>query len=277
MFNFGRRRAIAAIGSMAALAIRPGQPLADGARVIDAALARAEGEGANCGQRAASLAGTRARLASISLPDTGRLVLVNVASQTLTAYRDGEPEIEMRVVVGTPRTRTPDLLTEMDFVRLNPTWTVPASILREPGFRRNLADPTFVSRNGFVGGGGRWVQQPGPRNALGRVKFGLRNSGAIYLHDTNEPSKFDIDLRALSHGCIRLHDPFALAAWVLGTGRDEIEVRQRGGERRDIRDFSRVAVVVGYFTAFPDANGDLILHRDVYRRDPRPIPCPGGE
>lgn len=275
MPELGRRNAVAALTALAVPALTARRADASGSRIIDAALARAEAGEPACGPRASAIKGTRSRLAAMSLPVSGRLVLVNVASQTLTAYRDGEPEFEMKVVVGAPRTRTPDLQTEVSYVRFNPTWTVPASIVREREFQRGIATPGWLARNDFRVTNGVYVQQPGPRNALGRLKIGLRNSGAIYLHDTNERGRFAAEHRALSHGCVRLHDPFALAAWVLGIEEDEARAAQQAGDRTNRTGFGQVHVVIGYFTAFPDADGEVAVFEDVYRRDPPPVPCPG--
>src|SRR5690606_23975589 len=120
------------------------------------------------------------------------------------------------------------------FVRFNPTWTVPESIMRARSWRRKLAeDPAYSTRLDFrIGLDGRmvtpdeaaphadrtgsFVQQPGPGNALGRVKLGLAQGESIYLHDTNDHSAFDESQRALSHGCIRVERAVELASWVLG-------------------------------------------------------------
>jgi len=226
-----------------------------------------------CGRDAAAVEGSVARAEAMDFPLTGRSILVNVPSRALVAYEDGIPVLEMRVVPGAPRTPTPQITTTLEYVRLNPTWTVPASILREHVWKVRMADPRWMSRHGFTRSGGRVVQQPGPSNALGLMKFGLRNSNGILLHDTNEPEGFARDGLFASHGCIRVERPFALASWVTGLSEDELIELQKRGDRQDRRDFAPVSVTLSYLTAWPGADGSLTIHPDIYKQDKPVAAC----
>ena len=244
--------------------------------------------GRACGGHATAIRATLQRLESTVPPGAGRTIVVDMPSQHLGAYEDGNLVLESRVVVGDKGWQTPDLDTRVNFVRFNPTWTVPESILKARGWRNKVdEDPGYFSRLNFKleldgsmvdpeeasGRGsnvGRFVQQPGPGNALGRVKLGLSAGGAIYLHDTNDPGAFDEDARALSHGCIRVEEAVPLAAWVLGMSDFEAEDLVAGDDRRDRSDMpSPVRVVTTYFTAWPDANGDILYYPDIYGREGR--------
>lgn len=242
--------------------------------------------GRACGENAAAIRGTLSRLRSSRPPGAGRTVVVDIPSQHLGAYEDGYLQMESRVVVGDADWRTPDLDTRVTFVRFNPTWTVPESILRARSWRDRLAeDPGYFSRLDFMisldgrmvspdeaavsaSRTGSFVQQPGPGNALGRVKLGLAQGDAIYLHDTNDHSAFGESQRTLSHGCIRVERAVELAAWALGISEYDAQAMIDGDDRRDHRDIpSPVRVVTTYFTAWPDENGQILYYPDPYGKD----------
>lgn len=246
--------------------------------------------GKACGSFDGALRGTVGRLEQLDIPVDGKVVLVNIAAQSLTAYEDGYPVLESKVVVGSPAWRTPELDTHVTYVRMNPTWTVPESILRARGWRQKLqSDPDYFARLNFRiardgaslspheasgSGSGSFVQQPGPGNALGFVKFGLANAGAIYLHDTNDPALYSEANRARSHGCIRVEQAYDFAAWILGLETPEVENLIAQNDRRNRTDFpSPVRVILGYWTAWPDADGRVHYYDDVYNKDPEGAAC----
>lgn len=271
----------AALATAAALPMRP-------AIASDAAsILRAELEsGRACGANAAAIRGTLSRLASARPPGAGRTIVVDIPSQHLGAYEDGYMALESRVVVGDASWKTPDLDTRITFVRFNPTWTVPESIIRARSWRDKLAnDPGYFTRLNFkialdgemvspdvaaarAGSAGSFVQQPGPGNALGRVKLGLAQGDAIYLHDTNDPAAFDESQRALSHGCIRVEQAIPVAAWALGMSDSEAYGLIDADDRTDRRNLpAPVRVVTTYFTAWPDASGNILYYPDPYGKD----------
>jgi len=238
-----------------------------------------------CGQADAAARATLARLEGVELPDSGKVLVVNIPSGVVTAYEDGEPVIESRAVVGQASTPTPELDTRVTFVRANPTWTVPESILERKGWRQKLADdPWYFEENGFdvvVGGQSlsplnaaeyaweatAFVQRPSPTNALGVVKIGLANSDGIYLHDTNDPGRFEAEVRAASAGCVRIERVREVAAWVLGIPEWEMDSLIDGGDVENRTPPEPVRVVLGYWTAWPDATGALRLYPDIYGLD----------
>jgi len=173
------------------------------------ALSEAKASSRVCGEHEAAIRGTLKRLRGVNFPVTGKALIVNIPSGVVTAYTDGIPVIESRAVVGTDLTPTPEMQTRVSYIRPNPTWTVPQSIIRRKQWREKLAsDPSFFEENGFdiiVNGQAMspwdaadyaqsstsFVQRPSPTNALGLLKIGLHNGDGIYLHDTNEPSRYD--------------------------------------------------------------------------------------
>ena len=241
--------------------------------------------GRPCGSQASAIRGTLARLARTAPAESGRAIMVDIPSQTLTAYDGAEVAFESVVVVGDRGWKTPDLETTVAYVRFNPTWTVPESIVDSRNWREKLAaDPGYFERLNFkvsLGGRmvdpeeaadsadrvGQFVQQPGRGNALGRVKLGLNAGASIYLHDTNDKEGFNEDSRALSHGCVRVEQAMKLAAWALGIDEDEARRLVDEGDRREQRPASRIRVATTYFTAWPDADGRVAYYADVYGKD----------
>lgn len=224
-----------------------------------------------------------------------RMVAVNVPEHVLEAYevRDGVKEegISMRVIIGKALdTRTPLFDEQMRFIEFSPYWNVPPSIARSeviPAIRR---DPAYFGRQGFefVGngqvittlapehldavlrGGMRIRQRPGPRNALGDIKFVFPNKDNIFLHHTPSPGLFERDRRDLSHGCIRVQDPVGLANFVLKNEPEWTEERIRAamgaGVSRTIRLREPVRVLIAYSTVRV-RDGRVHFFADIYGQD----------
>ena len=148
-----------------------------------------------------------------------------------------QPVLAMRVIVGKPDNQTPLFSDEMTYVVFSPYWNIPPDILREETLPRVARIPISCDRNNIevVGTGGdgesirlrglvddesmtrslRFRQRPGDDNALGLVKFIFPNHFNVYLHDTPSDRLFFKEQRGLSHGCIRIEDPMALAKYVM--------------------------------------------------------------
>ncbi len=138
---------------------------------------------------------------------------VNTGAATLTYWRDGRVADARRVVVGEPGNETPGLASPLHRLVANPTWTVPRSIEEEEIAPKGEA---YMARNDMVRRDGRIVQEPGPRNSLGLVKFDMQNEHAIYLHDTPAKALFGQAERHASHGCVRVQDALGFARLIAG-------------------------------------------------------------
>jgi murein L,D-transpeptidase YcbB/YkuD len=157
-------------------------------------------------------------------------------------------------------------------VVLDPYWNVPTKIAVNELFPKARRDPSYFPREGFeVLSGSRLRQRPGPKNALGRIKFLFPNRFGVYLHDTSAPSLFGRTQRTFSHGCIRIEKPFELAVWLL---RDDprwtpeaIRAGIDAGGERNVPLPAKVPVHVAYWTAWVGDDGVLRLGPDVYKRD----------
>lgn len=204
-------------------------------------------------------------------------VLVDIAGFMAHVIRDGEIDWSTRVVVGTSEAQTPSFRDEMEYLVFNPTWTVPPSIqkkMRGAGSRYKVVDrrtgrtvrPSDVSNHRRYA----LVQEPGPKNALGRVKFMFPNGHAIYLHDTPSKGLFSHSRRTYSHGCVRVQDPLKLAEVILDKPawtQAEINRVLRTNRTRDVRLEEHLPVLLYYLTAKVDSEGKLSYRSDVYGRD----------
>ena len=190
-----------------------------------------------------------------------RYIYVNVPSYRLSVMNDGIEEAGYNVVVGSPKTPTPQLALHAQSVVANPTWTVPQSILKTGGLR---GKGFTYTRNGD--GSVRAVQAPGPTNALGRIKIDMPNPHAIYLHDTPNRSVFSRENRALSHGCVRVQNIQELAALLQG-GDGLGEALATPAKTRVFQLEKSVPVYLVYFTAQAEADGTIRYIGDPYGRD----------
>ncbi|HYI82703.1 MAG TPA: L,D-transpeptidase family protein, partial [Acetobacteraceae bacterium] len=199
--------------------------------------------------------------------DMGRRhVWVNVPEYKLRLMKDGRPVHEARVIVGKPDTPTPLFSDEMDHAIVNPSWYVPPSIFKN----EFNSDPYLAAARGYdvirgKNGAITVRQPPGERNALGFVKFMFPNKHAVYLHDTPNRRLFAAEKRAMSHGCVRLDQPFRFGEFVLGSEWTEARLKSLigRGERR-INLPEKVPVHLTHFTLVADDKGELRQIADLY-------------
>ena len=202
-----------------------------------------------------------------------RRIVVNVPSATLNYFEDGVSVLESNVIVGTPRRRTPIIRAEATDVTVNPVWYIPASITWNEIVPRLRRDPYYLQNQGYVVSGGRIRQPPGPRNALGRIKFEMPNNFGVYLHDTPSKDLFARDSRTLSHGCVRVEQIAPLASLALGGNAeammDELSSIIATGKTTRIPLGEHIPVYMLYWTAIADDDGRAGFPHDAYGRDPR--------
>ena len=164
-----------------------------------------------------------------------KYILVNVPAFELRAFEDGKQVLQMKVIVGQDYQgkATPVFSDSMEFVVFRPYWIVTDSIATKEIYPKAQADPTYLDRNNYeivtIDHKQRVRQKPGPKNSLGLIKFMFPNDFNIYLHDTPEGELFNKDVRAFSHGCIRLQHPDQLAHFVLGWPLDSIHNEMQNG------------------------------------------------
>ncbi|HUG27888.1 MAG TPA: L,D-transpeptidase family protein, partial [Gemmatimonadales bacterium] len=204
------------------------------------------------------------------------MLLVNIPEYRLHVYEAGAVVMSMRVVVGTTVNRTVIFNDTLSTIVFSPTWTVPPGIARNEILPAIAKDPNYLRKENMeiIGGSESqpvFRQRPGPNNALGRVKFLFPNSYHIYMHDTPAQASFARDQRAFSHGCIRLAEPRALAEYLLRNDSTWTEQRitaaMRGGKEVYVPLAEKLPVMLVYFTAWEDGNGQLNFREDVYNHD----------
>jgi murein L,D-transpeptidase YcbB/YkuD len=199
-----------------------------------------------------------------------RYIFVNVPAFRLEAYDSGQKVMEMKVIVGQEYEdkATPVFADSMETVVFRPYWNVPPSIAEKEIFPKGSAYMASNNMETYTQGGRTAVRQrPGPKNALGYVKFLFPNDFNIYLHDTPNHELFDKDVRAFSHGCIRVEKPAELAQWVLGWPADKVDQAMKDGpDDRGVKLPHKIPVYITYFTAYIN-NGQLYFGNDLYGRD----------
>lgn len=216
-------------------------------------------------------------------------VFINQPAFTARYIEDGQEKLNMRVVIGRTTNQTSFFYDELEQVDYNPYWGVPQSIIVNEMLPRLRRDPGYLDRAGYevTDAKGRQIssssvnwgqyganvpfnvrQIPSEANALGELKILFPNKHAIYMHDTPQKDLFNRDSRAFSHGCVRLAEPRAMAAAVLGKDVDYVAAKISKGH--SIEKIERkIPVYVAYFTAWPDKDGTVEYFGDVYERDAR--------
>ena len=223
-------------------------------------------------------------------------IVVNIPEFVLRAFdAPGKPAVIMRVVVGRAmRTQTPVLEEDMKYLIFWPYWNVPPSILRSEIIPKITKDPGYLQKNNFEVAtySGQVVtdgavsedvlaqlrarklmvrQKPGPKNALGLIKFIFPNDQNVYLHSTPAQSLFAESRRDFSHGCIRVEDPKALAEWVLrnnpGWTRDKVEAAFKSEKQLQVNLTREIPVLIVYGTAVAKEDGQVFFLDDIYGFD----------
>lgn len=218
-----------------------------------------------------------------------RYVLVNQAAFRAQYVENDVIKLDMKAVVGSPRKQTYFFYDKIRLVTFNPSWGVPSSIVVNEMLPRIMQDTNYLQRNNYqlYDSSGKLVsassidwqqvasrkrrisirQTPGKNNALGELKILFPNKHDIYLHDTPNKAAFSRDIRALSHGCVRLEYPREMAAAVLGKSVKELAPYFSKGER-SLPLSQHVPVYLAYFTAWPDLKtGQINYYDDIYNRD----------
>lgn len=231
----------------------------------------------------------------MNMPRGDRHVWVNLTDFTATIVDFDEITFRTRAVIGAGGAdrQTPEFSDVMEHMVINPSWYIPRSIIVNEYLPRLRSNPGAVSHLQITDSRGRVVnratadfsrfsaasfpyamrQPPGPRNALGVVKFIFPNPLNIYLHDTPSRSLFAREVRAFSHGCIRLNDPRDFAYALLAVQSDDpvglFQGILRSGRETHVELDVQVPVHLVYRTAYTSVDGQMQYRNDIYGRDAR--------
>ncbi|MBW9351826.1 L,D-transpeptidase [Citrobacter sp. EC_71] len=221
-------------------------------------------------------------------------IMVNIPAYSLVYYQNGNQVLASRVIVGRPDRKTPMMSSALNNVVVNPPWNVPPTLARKDILPKVWNDPGYLERHGYTVMRGwnsketidpwqvdwatitasnlpfRFQQAPGARNSLGRYKFNMPSSDAIYLHDTPNHNLFQKDTRALSSGCVRVNKASELANMLLqdaGWNDSRISDALKQGDTRYVNIRQNIPVNLYYLTAFVGADGRTQYRTDIYNYD----------
>jgi murein L,D-transpeptidase YcbB/YkuD len=221
-------------------------------------------------------------------------IMVNIPAFSLVYYQDGSQVLASRVIVGRPDRKTPMMSSALNNVVVNPPWNVPPTLARKDILPKVRNDPGYLEQHGYTLMRGwnskeaidpyrvdwstitesnlpfRFQQAPGARNSLGRYKFNMPSSDAIYLHDTPNHNLFQKDVRALSSGCVRVNKASELANMLLqdaGWNDTRISAALKQGDTRYVNIRNNIPVNLYYLTAFVGADGRTQYRTDIYNYD----------
>ena len=222
-------------------------------------------------------------------------IMVNIPNYSLVYYSEGNEILSSRVIVGRPDRKTPLMRSALNNVVLNPPWNVPTSLVRQDIIPKVKRDPSYLYKHGYTLLSGwsndaevidpsmidwsmvsaasfpyRLRQAPGSANSLGRYKFNMPSSDAIYLHDTPNHNLFQKDIRALSSGCVRVNKASDLANLLLqnaGWNDSRISSTLKEGNTRFVSIRHRIPVNLYYLTAWVADDGKPQFRTDIYNYD----------
>ncbi|HFZ8995259.1 TPA: L,D-transpeptidase [Citrobacter freundii] len=221
-------------------------------------------------------------------------IMVNIPAYSLVYYQNGNQVLASRVIVGRPDRKTPMMSSALNNVVVNPPWNVPPTLARKDILPKLWNDPGYLERHGYTVMRGwnsnekldpwridwatitpsnlpfRFQQAPGSRNSLGRYKFNMPSSDAIYLHDTPNHNLFQKETRALSSGCVRVNKASELANMLLqdaGWNDTRISDALKQGDTRYVNIRQNIPVNLFYLTAFVGADGRTQYRTDIYNYD----------
>ena len=221
-------------------------------------------------------------------------LFVNIPSYQLKVVNERKLSKEFKVVVGSVKNRTPEIIDSLQYIIAYPYWNVPKKISVQEILVKAKKDSTYLTRNNYeVLGKGRekidptsvdWSevnrsnfnysfrQKGGNYNALGLVKFIFPNKDAIYLHDTPSKSHFNREIRAYSHGCIRVQNALDLADYLLDMDKNKFNMETVNGAIKDRKEKwmpmkKNVPVFLYYISVEADNDGNITFYKDVYKED----------
>jgi murein L,D-transpeptidase YcbB/YkuD len=242
------------------------------------------------------LASSANRLAGMNFPFGDRYVVVNLPSTSVEAVQNGYVVRRYVAIVGDPDHPSPEIAAQIQVINLNPTWTVPTSIIKKEIIPRMQRDPGYLSREKIriLDGSGQEInpkainwnseratnytlrQDSGAGNSLGSIRIGMPNKLAVYMHDTPSKRLFGADYRFLSHGCVRVQGVYDYAQWLLeGTpggpngvwDKAAMQAKVKEGALFDIRLEKPVPVIWVYLTGWSNGDGPANFRDDVYGID----------
>lgn len=195
-------------------------------------------------------------------------IVVNAAIARLQLFREDRPIFTTRVVVGETDKQTPEFQSTVDSVLFNPPWNIPRSIAQKEILPKLATDPGYLANHHMrFRSNGSIQQEAGAYSALGRLKFEMNDRYDVYLHDTPTKSLFQSAARMMSHGCVRVENPRALAALLLGQAQGAIDKGIASGHTNRRTLPGPMPILLVYQTAYIESDGTVQFRSDPYERD----------
>jgi len=239
------------------------------------------------------LASSAQRLAGLDFPFGDRYIVVNIPSTAVDTVENDRVVRRYVAIVGDPEHHSPEVQAKVVAVNINPTWTVPTSIIKNEIAPKMLKDPSYLTRQRIrvLNNKGEEVdprsinwasekavnytlrQDSGAGNSLGSIRISMPNPHSVYMHDTPSRNLFANDYRFLSHGCVRVQGVVDLAAWILDgasgptVSKEQINAKIASAEREEVKLAKPVPVVWVYMTGWASADGTVHFRDDVYHLD----------
>lgn len=227
----------------------------------------------------------------------GTFIWANVPSFTASAYKNGEIELSMKAIVGSPRTATPVFDDSVEYLMANPKWFLPVSLFKRQKLAKLQNDPGYAEAGNYkiydretqeelnphtvdwsdpdIATEIQMVQDSGPNNALGEVKIMFPNSHSVYLHGTPDVKLFEKTSRALSSGCIRLEYPREMVKWIStvdkGVNYKAFSKAMDTSKRERFTLAEKIPVFITYIPVTVDESGRAMFWNDVYGKLPKSI------
>ena len=230
--------------------------------------------------------------------ETERHIVVNIPEYILHYYEYGNEQKKLRVIIGDAKHPTPIFSDTLSYITINPYWKLPPGIIRKEVVPSMINNPNYIRNHGLEAHetweenstivslkGINWsdylneenkfpyklMQPPGPKNALGRIKFKFPNKFSVYLHDTPSRRLFKKKKRAFSHGCVRLSQPFSLLESLSKNepflGSEEVKMLLASKKKKEIDLTRDIPIHLVYLTTWVDENNQLIFGDDIYKYD----------
>lgn len=243
----------------------------------------------------------RLNIERVKLMKTGlgeNYALVNIPEFVVRIMEKGKTAVAMAIVVGKRDLQTPVFSADLQYVTLNPQWSVPDSIARNEIIPKLLKDPNYLTKKrmvirssydlnskkltpgsvdleSYVGGKGdvpfKFIEVPSKRNGLGRVKFIFPNRHSVYMHDTQSKYLFKRKVRAYSHGCVRLEKPVTMLKYITkhytSKSTDQVKEWYDSLKTHHLALTKRLPVHTAYLTTYVDECGNLLIFNDIYGFD----------
>ncbi|CAA6816349.1 MAG: L,D-transpeptidase YcbB [uncultured Sulfurovum sp.] len=229
--------------------------------------------------------------------DYERYLVVNIPQFMLHYIENDEVKKELRVIVGDKKHPTPIFSEKISYIVLNPYWKVPEGIVKREIIPAMVKNPNYLRQQGleahrtwdensrlidtswlywedYLYGQKfpyRLMQPPGPKNALGKIKFKFPNKFSVYLHDTPTKHLFKRRVRAFSHGCVRLSQPRSLLE-TIATFNPKINIKKakkvlKGKRKKFLSVDNKLRIYLVYLTAGMNDKGQIEFRNDIYNYD----------